>query len=92
MLMKASGELEIAPIEDSWSWRLLVRRADRAASAASTVVSGMIAALFSEMVADGVFRWREPADRRTEAASVAPNAAKCRIGLNSRRDRDSFLK
>jgi LysR family transcriptional regulator, nitrogen assimilation regulatory protein len=59
MLMKASGGLEIAPIDDSWSWRLLVRRADRPLTTASMVISGMIAELFSEMAARGTFRGDE---------------------------------
>jgi LysR family nitrogen assimilation transcriptional regulator len=55
-LMKEAGPLAIAPIGDAWSWRLLVRRADRTPSAASTIVNEMIMRLFSEMISDGVFR------------------------------------
>jgi LysR family nitrogen assimilation transcriptional regulator len=55
-LMKEAGPLAIAPIEDAWSWRLLVRRADRPPSAAATIVNEMIMRLCSEMVADGVFQ------------------------------------
>jgi LysR family nitrogen assimilation transcriptional regulator len=55
-LMKEAGPLSIAPIEDAWSWRLLVRRADRPPSVAATVVNEMITQLFSEMIADGVFQ------------------------------------
>lgn len=62
MMMRASGELRIAPIEDSWSWRLLVRRADRAQTNASTVVSNMIAELFSELAAKGAFRCQDLAE------------------------------
>jgi LysR family nitrogen assimilation transcriptional regulator len=61
-MMKASGELQIAPIDDSWSWRLLVRRADRAQTTASTVVGGMVAELFSELVAKGAFRSQDCAE------------------------------
>jgi DNA-binding transcriptional LysR family regulator len=55
-LLKEAGPLAIAPIEDAWSWRLLVRRADRPPSAAATVVNEMIMQLCSEMVAEGVFQ------------------------------------
>jgi LysR family nitrogen assimilation transcriptional regulator len=55
-LMKEAGPLTIAPIEDAWSWRLLVRRADRPPSAAVTIVNEMIVRLCSEMVAEGVFQ------------------------------------
>jgi hypothetical protein len=49
--MKASGPLDIAPIEDLGSWRLLVRRGDRQPSQASTVVSEMIVDLFKDRLA-----------------------------------------
>ena len=62
MMMQASGDLQIAPITDSWSWRLLVRRADRAQTAASAVVSNMIAELFSELIAKGAFRSQDFAE------------------------------
>jgi LysR family nitrogen assimilation transcriptional regulator len=55
-LMREAGPLTIAPISDAWSWRLLVRRADRRPSAASIIVNEMIMRLCSEMIADGVFR------------------------------------
>jgi hypothetical protein len=50
-LMKASGPLDIAPIEDLGSWRLLVRRGDRQPSPASTIVSEMIVDLFKDGIA-----------------------------------------
>ncbi len=54
-LMKEAGQLAITPIEDFWSWRLLVRRADRAPSPGAALVNNMITRLFSEMAAGGVF-------------------------------------
>lgn len=62
MMMKAAGGIQIAPIENSWSWRMLVRRADRAQTTASSVVSGMVAELFSELVAKGAFRSQDVAE------------------------------
>jgi hypothetical protein len=50
-LMKSSGPLDIAPIEDLGSWRLLVRRSDRQPSQASTIVSEMIVDLFKDGIA-----------------------------------------
>jgi DNA-binding transcriptional LysR family regulator len=50
-LMKSSGPLEIAPIEDLASWRLLVRRGDRQPSQATIVVSEMIVELFGDGLA-----------------------------------------
>ncbi len=63
-LMKASGPLDIAPIEDLGSWRLLVRRGDRQPSQASTVVSEMIVDLFKDRLA--------PLYRPGPAAAPAP--------------------
>lgn len=54
-LMKALGPLEIAPIRDAWSLRLLVRPADRSPTPASIVVNGFISDLFAEMDAEGAF-------------------------------------
>jgi LysR family nitrogen assimilation transcriptional regulator len=54
-LMKEAGPLTIAPIDDAWSWRLLVSRAERRPSKAANIVNGMIRNLFSEMSDDGVF-------------------------------------
>jgi LysR family nitrogen assimilation transcriptional regulator len=50
-LMKSSGPLEIAPIDDLGSWRLLVRRADRQPSQATIVVGEMIVELFKDGLA-----------------------------------------
>lgn len=54
--MKESGQLAIVPIDDAWSWRLLVRRADRPPSPAVNIVNEMITRLFAEMVTDGIFQ------------------------------------
>jgi LysR family nitrogen assimilation transcriptional regulator len=59
-LMKEAGPLAIAPISDAWSWRLLVRRADRQPSAAANIVNEMILSLCDEMVSDGVFQDHPP--------------------------------
>jgi len=59
-LMRSLGPLEMAPISDAWSYRLLVRRADRVPSPAAVAVNGFIADLFEEMVAEGVFWPKRP--------------------------------
>jgi LysR family nitrogen assimilation transcriptional regulator len=48
ILMKSTGPLEIAPIEELRSWRLLMRRGDRMPSPASDVVGELIIELFRD--------------------------------------------
>ena len=54
-LMMETGHLAMAPIDDAWSWRILVSRADRFPTTAASIVNETITAIFSELVADGVF-------------------------------------
>jgi LysR family nitrogen assimilation transcriptional regulator len=51
ILMKSAGPLEIAPIEELRSWRLLMRRSDRVPSPASVVVGELIVELFRDGLA-----------------------------------------
>ena len=48
LLLKVADPLEIAPIEDLRSWRVLVRRSDFAVSQASAIVSELIIQLFKD--------------------------------------------
>lgn len=54
-LMGEAGHLSIAPIDDAWSWRILVGRADHVPTHATSIVNDTITAIFAELVADGAF-------------------------------------
>lgn len=54
-LMAEAGHLSIAPIDDAWSWRILVGRANHMPMDAASIVNDTITAIFAELVADGVF-------------------------------------
>jgi LysR family nitrogen assimilation transcriptional regulator len=68
-LMRSLGPMEIAPISDAWSYRVLARKANRAPTLTQIVVSNFIVRLFEDLTREGAFGPRRRSD--THAPKVA---------------------
>jgi LysR family nitrogen assimilation transcriptional regulator len=76
-LMRSLGPMEIAPIADAWSYRVLARKANRAPSLAQIVVSQFIVRLFEDLSRQDAFgpQRRTPAQATKPAAPVRERVA-----------------
>jgi DNA-binding transcriptional LysR family regulator len=76
-LMRSLGPMEIAPITDAWSYRVLARKANRTPSLAQIVVSKFIVRLFEDLSRQGAFgpQRRGPAQAAKSATPARERVA-----------------
>lgn len=74
-LLRSLGPIEIAPIADAWSHRVLARKANRSPTLAQTLVSSFILRLFEDLARDGAFGPK----RRADSPAAKPGPTRERV-------------